>query len=378
MKRFLFWLLLVLDRLSLWIENMTNSYYNATGNPASATLGRAANIRAEFAAIGAGFDAVEAAVAAKAAAANPSFTGATSNAVGSASLPSYTFTGDTNTGMWWPFADQIAWSCGGTERMRLSANGLGVGTIASYKLHVYGVNAGSFVMGAVVNDDTSSGSHSAWLALSGTIQMQLSAQSSSAVGRVGTFSNHAWAGYTNQIERFRVTTNGEVLVGLTSATSGGAKLQTVDGITFPATQVLSSDPNTLDDYEEGTWDPDLYGSSSRGSATYTFGTRKGKYTKIGNLVTVTGQMTWTAHNGTGNMQIDGLPYPASGWSGDYCPVALVASNVACTAGSVLTAYFDLNGSVINIMQMPTGGGALAAVPLDTAGTMYFSFSYPVS
>lgn len=59
MKRFLFWLLLVLDRLSLWIENMTNSYYNATGNPASATLGRAANIRAEFDAIEVGFDLVE-------------------------------------------------------------------------------------------------------------------------------------------------------------------------------------------------------------------------------------------------------------------------------------------------------------------------------
>ena len=50
------------------------------------------------------------------------------------------------------------------------------------------------------------------------------------------------------------------------------------GITFPATQSASSDANTLDDYEEGTWTPTL----GAGSLTITNAT----YTKIGVQVTL--------------------------------------------------------------------------------------------
>lgn len=53
-------------------------------------------------------------------------------------------------------------------------------------------------------------------------------------------------------------------------------------IKFPATQKVSTDANTLDDYEEGTWTPTInFGSGSTG-ITYT--TQLGKYTKIGKLV----------------------------------------------------------------------------------------------
>jgi hypothetical protein len=50
-------------------------------------------------------------------------------ALGSAAAPSYTFTGDLNTGMWSPAADTIAFSEGGTEAMRItSAGNVGIGT----------------------------------------------------------------------------------------------------------------------------------------------------------------------------------------------------------------------------------------------------------
>jgi hypothetical protein len=45
------------------------------------------------------------------------------NGLGAVGTPSYTFTGDTNTGMWSPAADTIAFSEGGVERMRLDASG---------------------------------------------------------------------------------------------------------------------------------------------------------------------------------------------------------------------------------------------------------------
>jgi len=51
------------------------------------------------------------------------------NGLGAVATPSYTFTGDLNTGMWSPDADNIAFSVGGTEAMRIADTGyVGIGT----------------------------------------------------------------------------------------------------------------------------------------------------------------------------------------------------------------------------------------------------------
>jgi hypothetical protein len=55
---------------------------------------------------------------------------------------------------------------------------------------------------------------------------------------------------------------------------------TAGQIKFPATANPSSDVNTLDDYEEGTWTP-VIGSTGGSITTYT---SSGRYTKIGNRV----------------------------------------------------------------------------------------------
>jgi len=83
---------------------------------------------------------------------------------------------------------------------------------------------------------------------------------------------------------------------------GGATPSSGIGIAFPATQVASTDPNTLDDYEEGTF-----------TMTYNAGTissQSGQYTKVGRLVTATFQINWTA-SGTSLGQIGGLPFNVS-------------------------------------------------------------------
>ena len=83
------------------------------------------------------------------------------------------------------------------------------------------------------------------------------------------------------------------------------------GITFPATQSASSDANTLDDYEEGTWTPTV--TAFNGSLT-TVGTVVGNYRKIGSLVNVFFGVTITT-NGTGSngILVASMPFPfASG------------------------------------------------------------------
>jgi hypothetical protein len=88
------------------------------------------------------------------------------------------------------------------------------------------------------------------------------------------------------------------------------------GITFPATQSASSDANTLDDYEEGTWTPTV---TNAGLTSYT---SSGSYTKIGNLVYLTATVNVT-NKGTasGTLTISGSPFSVTttsvgGWRDD--------------------------------------------------------------
>lgn len=85
------------------------------------------------------------------------------------------------------------------------------------------------------------------------------------------------------------------------------------GIAFPATQTASGDPNTLDDYEEGTYTPSVTGSTSGGP--FTFGTQSGYYTKIGREVKVS---MFMSHNSTvtfaGAYKIS-LPFTVADYAG---------------------------------------------------------------
>lgn len=59
---------------------------------------------------------------------------------GTAAAPTLIPTGDTNTGMWFPAADTIAWSTGGTERLRISSAGVisvanGAGTLSDTQIY---------------------------------------------------------------------------------------------------------------------------------------------------------------------------------------------------------------------------------------------------
>ena len=113
-------------------------------------------------------------------------------------------------------------------------------------------------------------------------------------------------------------------VGGATASASGA------GITFPATQSASSDVNTLDDYEEGTWTPTFVNLTVVGSPTYA-----GVYTKIGRLVYV-------------QISISGATSTASTANSTYC------NNLPFTAVG-LAVGAATNGSVANYGVVYIGG-----------------------
>ena len=81
------------------------------------------------------------------------------------------------------------------------------------------------------------------------------------------------------------------------------------GITFPATQSASSDANTLDDYEEGTFTPSI---NFGGGTTGITGTFAGFYTKTGNQVFVTILINLSNKgSSTGSFYIAGLPFTSN-------------------------------------------------------------------
>lgn len=73
-------------------------------------------------------------------------------------------------------------------------------------------------------------------------------------------------------------------------------------VKFPATQNASSDANTLDDYEEGSFTPTLTFTTA-GDLSVSYTTQLGSYTKIGRLVIVrftilTSAFTFTTASGS--------------------------------------------------------------------------------
>jgi hypothetical protein len=176
-------------------------------------------------------------------------------------------------------------------------------------------------------------------------------------------------------ERMRIDSSGQVGIGVTPAGTGGC-LQLKSGITFPATQVASSDVNTLDDYEEGTWTPTIIGLSTAGTGTYT--NQIGRYTKVGNQVTVWVRISWTAHTGTGTMQVAGFPFAFANINNLAFSAAVgYVSNLALTAGNIATIAGDSGNSAAYFWQTPTGGGAASLLSVDTAADVGFTITYMV-
>jgi hypothetical protein len=101
---------------------------------------------------------------------------------------------------------------------------------------------------------------------------------------------------------------GTLEVGSTIGVGDATPAASGAGITFPATQSASSDANTLDDYEEGTFTPTFTSGVSSPTTSNTSGT----YTKVGNFVTFTARIQLTGGSAVAaRIEISGLPFTSS-------------------------------------------------------------------
>jgi len=148
------------------------------------------------------------------------------------------------------------------------------------------------------------------------------------------------------------------------------------GIDFSATANSSGTMTSelLNDYEEGTFLPNVQGSTTTGVGVYS--TTDARYTKVGRLVTAEIYIVWSAHTGTGDLRIGGLPFTANASFYSAATIGL-ASNIALSASNTISAFNQINSTFINIIQSPVGGGAFSYVPMDVAGTMVLSITYSV-
>lgn len=148
---------------------------------------------------------------------------------------------------------------------------------------------------------------------------------------------------------------------------------------FPATQVPSADPNTLDDYEEGTWTP-VFTFATPGNLVVAYAFRVAEYTKIGRSVLAALNVqtsTFTHTTASGNFQITGLPFA----NGSSCPYEAAALWQGITKAGYTDVVLQVSASMLQLGASGSASSATNIAPADmpTGGTVRVSagFNYRV-
>jgi len=144
------------------------------------------------------------------------------------------------------------------------------------------------------------------------------------------------------------------------------------GITFPASQSASTDPQTLDDYEEGTWTPTVTFDGTSGSGTgVTYSSQSGRYTKIGRAVVCTGEFVLTNKgSGSGIIRLTGWPF-----TNGVERAAITFGNVnLVTHTGFINAYLEGNQTYTNCQSTDTAGSMTYLYGGNCSNTTHLQFT----
>jgi hypothetical protein len=216
------------------------------------------------------------------------------------------------------------------QAMTLDASGnLGIGlTAPTSRLHVSDPSASTNAIAQFTNGTTGTGAGNG---------LYVGVDTSNEA-TIFNFYNSAIKFGTNGTERARFNTTGAFVLAGGTTTANGI------GITFPATQSASTDANTLDDYEEGTWVP-----VDNSGASLSFTSVFASYTKIGRAVTINLELTFPITANTSAVAIS-LVFPSSSSTrggGAIFSNRTGGTNIYLPGGANFVLYDDTGTAITN-------------------------------
>lgn len=113
---------------------------------------------------------------------------------------------------------------------------------------------------------------------------------------------------------------------------------------------------------KGAFSPLIVGTSTAGATSG--GVTNAEYTLIDNVCHFTMQISYTSTTGTGNIQVNGLPFTSSAQGTQAVTVRV--NGLPITAGFSLVAVVNQSATTINISQWNPATGALSAVSLPAS------------
>ena len=261
----------------------------------------------------------------------------------------------------------------GSERMRIDTSGnLLVGkTSANYTIAGAQMESNG-VIGATVNNNQPMFANR--LSSDGSIFGFY--KDGTAVGSIGNIGGDVYVGNGNASLSFNssfkiispsttsATSNGNIDLGQASARFKDLYLS--GGVYLGGTGAA----NKLDDYEEGTWTPTI----QNGSHTYT--SQVGNYTKVGNLVTVKGEIEISSRGSSaGELGIGGLPF--GGTSPQTANFNWVSAyNVQGLFGlSVLPTGLSIENTIAYVRRSGDNAVSYTTNDLASNGSIRFSMVY---
>jgi len=195
----------------------------------------------------------------------------------------------------------------------------------------------------------------------GVAQYSGASYASFGAGDVGFFANPASDALYPVVQTTLAGRDAAIDLGLT--TNRFKDLYLSGGVYLGGT----GSANKLDDYEEGSWTPVIKVGTTTNSGTLG----NARYIKIGGMVTVYLEVYSITKSGTGNLEIEGLPY-ACGANSRYG--APFATRYAGIGGGFPVPLIQASTSVLQVQRFDTGSngyaGAVTDSQLDSTYSLY--------
>jgi hypothetical protein len=168
--------------------------------------------------------------------------------------------------------------------------------------------------------------------------------------------------------------------GVLDIGDAGARFRAIylsDGVNFgDAGGSGTSISNTLDSYEEGTWEPAIE-YDTNGTLSVAYSQRNGAYTKVGNMVTIWGVIRlngFTKGTASGSLKFTGLPFSSTA-TGYRTDLKVLSYRAPFNGPGGFGAMIDNGASYIACVYSRNNDTWIAEADPDSNSEYFFAGSY---